>query len=277
MMPAALGTPLTYWKPQEAATYKTAFEQKIVPRILALSDEHVRCEPRAGLSLEEVGQTKLFQNGGTFESEDLITGNTNGVAFRCSGVHAKTSAPAERGSASRRKTLFRGLLFVANYPKPFTGQTYVLPDSFGARPGDAGQHLQRLRGHFSGRGALVQLEDPEFERFYAVYSDDQITARRLLTPRMTERLSEFRKKHGENVYISFVNGNINVAIETRKDLFEPPLRKTLLDLNLYLEYFRDGHLLTGIVHDLGLTDELWQPFTLNSKPVADQAICSETY
>jgi hypothetical protein len=40
----------------------------------------------------------------------------------------------------------------------------------------------------------IELENVEFEKIFDVYSDDEIEARRLLTPKMMEKLVNFAKK-----------------------------------------------------------------------------------
>ena len=48
-----------------------------------------------------------------------------------------------------------------------------------------GQKLQSFTTAFSKR-QLIKLEDPEFEKLFAVYGDDQIEARYILTPALMQ-------------------------------------------------------------------------------------------
>ena len=44
----------------------------------------------------------------------------------------------------------------------------------------------------TGQNSYI-LEDPEFERHFAVYADDEVEARMVLTPAMMRKLTALRK------------------------------------------------------------------------------------
>ena len=60
-------------------------------------------------------------------------------------------------------------------------------------------------------GEKIRLEDPEFQKLFEVYCDDQITARYVLTPAFMERLKKLNEKHKGEVYIGINNDNIVIA------------------------------------------------------------------
>ena len=103
----------------------------------------------------------------------------------------------------------------------------------------------------------MKLESPEFEKEFAVYSNDQVGARYILSNNMMERLVEFKNKTNEKVYLSFVDSKVYVAISIEKDLFEPPRFKPVNDISLVQEFFDDMNLAIGIVDDLNLNTRIW--------------------
>jgi len=109
---------------------------------------------------------------------------------------------------------------------------------------------------------LIKLENPEFEKYFVVYGSDQIESRYILSPSFMERLVTYRKKVGSQVYFSFVNSYIFIAIPTKRNLFEPNLLKNLTDFNHIKTYFEDLSLLIGAVEDLNLNTRIWskQPY-----------------
>ena len=72
---------------------------------------------------------------------------------------------------------------MADFNKNFNGHTVVLPDTAEKILGKFGQSLQSM----SSRGELVKLEDPEFEKEFCVYGDDQVEARYILSPALMKR------------------------------------------------------------------------------------------
>ncbi|MDF1575544.1 MAG: DUF3137 domain-containing protein [Bacteroidales bacterium] len=168
------------------------------------------------------------------------------------GRHVSTS-----GSGSKQKkqytTIFKGLFFVADFNKHFYGHTLVLPDTAEKMLGKLGHSLQA----FSSRGELIKLEDPEFEKEFCVYSNDQVEARYILSPSLMQRIVEFKRKWNTKVYLSFGDSKVYIAIKMNKNLFETRLFKSIVDYNFIEENIRFLVLLTGIVEDLNLNTRIW--------------------
>jgi hypothetical protein len=72
----------------------------------------------------------------------------------------------------------------------------------------------------------VRLENPEFERRFEVYSDDQIEARALLTPAFMDRFTALAASSGFSLPGALAEGNRLVVALPKStgtgDLFEPP-------------------------------------------------------
>ena len=67
----------------------------------------------------------------------------------------------------------------------------------------------------------VKLEDPNFEKMFEVYSDDQVEARYLLTVTFIERLKELVENFGgKSIQCCFYNNKLLMMIPIEKDLFE---------------------------------------------------------
>ncbi len=155
----------------------------------------------------------------------------------------------------KRKTLFKGLFFRANFNKSFQGKTVVLPDVAERLFGGVGRMLQSWN---TSKGELIQLEDPEFERFFAVYGDDQIEARYILSTNLMARLTDFRKRAGRDLYISFVGNTIHIAVKYEEDLFEPKLFYSMLKFAPIKEYYEIFRLMLDLVEELKLNRRIWK-------------------
>ncbi len=153
-----------------------------------------------------------------------------------------------------RSTIFKGMFLVANFNKTFQSKTFVVPDIAERLLGGLGTALQSLN---KSRGQLVKLEDPEFEKLFAVYSEDQVEARYILSTSLMTRLAKFRKKAGREIYVSFIQDKIYIAIKSPQDLFEPKLFQTMLSFNPVREYFENLQLMMGVVEELKLNRRIW--------------------
>ena len=101
------------------------------------------------------------------------------------------------------------------------------------------------------------MDNPAFEKEFVVYSNNQIEARYILSHTLMDRLLSFKKKSSHPVYISFIGDSIHMAIEYKKDLFEPSIFRSLLDYKIAMEYVQTLHLAIGIIDELKLNEKLW--------------------
>jgi hypothetical protein len=82
----------------------------------------------------------------------------------------------------------------------------------------------------TGKGAYtnkklewVVLESPEFKRFFDIYGEDQVEARKLLTPRVQEALVSLRRRLGKPIRGAVREGYLWLAVEGRDRFPKPPL------------------------------------------------------
>lgn len=144
--------------------------------------------------------------------------------------------------------IFRGLFFIAKFPKSFAKRTFILPNKFSNKITPQ-----------SWRGKRINLEDSEFNRLFSVYGDSQLESRYILSTNLMDRLVQFQKKARRNIYISFIEGHVCIAIRYYHNLFEPKLFTSMLSFAPLREYFENLQLIMGIVQDLNLNQKIWQP------------------
>lgn len=96
---------------------------------------------------------------------------------------------------------FRGLFAYVPTQLRLQGTILLLPDRLDERLGYLAYTVQSLKRSHGAR--LVKMEDPEFERRFVVYADDEIEARRILTPATMHRLTRLRDTAGHELMLSF--------------------------------------------------------------------------
>ncbi|MDR0811335.1 MAG: DUF3137 domain-containing protein [Paludibacter sp.] len=108
------------------------------------------------------------------------------------------------------KMLFGGLFAHTRLAKTLSGSIVILPDHLERHLDYLAKTVQSMKNINGNK--LVQLEDIEFERHFAVYSTDEILARYILTPAMMLRMTELRKKYDRDIMLSFVGNNFFFAV-----------------------------------------------------------------
>ncbi|WP_427162016.1 DUF3137 domain-containing protein [Aliinostoc sp. HNIBRCY26] len=146
--------------------------------------------------------------------------------------------------------IFKGLFFTAKSHKNSQTAITILPKSININ----------IHALHHGTKQLIKLESPTFERFFTVYSDDQVAARYILSTDLIHKIVRFRQKTNKNIYISFVDNMIYIGIEELLDneIFEPNLYKNSLRFAPLKEYFENINLVLSIVEDLNLNRNIYQ-------------------
>lgn len=234
------------------------FKVAVVGEIVKFVDSSLRYSP------EDYIREGVFRSGRIFENridryrgEDRVEGKVGATDVKFSEIHAEYKTVTHDSKGRRHThwhTIFKGLYFVADFNKEFANLTVVLPDTAEKLFGFLGKSLQGL--NFT-RGQLIKLEDPEFEKEFVVYGDDQVEARYILSTSLMSRITEFKRKTRCPVYLSFVSSSVHVAVRTKRDMFEPRMLRTLLNFELVREYLEDLQLALGIVEDLNLNTRIW--------------------
>jgi len=252
-----------FWHIKYYRDYHAGFKDKIIPRIVAFVDQRLRYNKAGMVPREAFMASHLFvDKPGEYSGDDLVSGTLGETAVQFSEVHAKRVDIVRRSSSSSstnrtKKTvtpIFRGLLFVADFNKAFKGTTIVLPDTAQRLFGDMGQALQSLNVK---NGQLVKMEDPEFEKMFVVYGQDQVEARYILSTSLMRRIVDFRNRANQEMRLSFSASKLYVAVPFQRELFEPKIRESLLNISHIQEYYDDLKLVVDIVDELNLNTRIW--------------------
>lgn len=224
-------------------TYKKKYKERILKIVFDAYLENGFFSPKMYIREEDYLGSFLYQ--GTYNKytgEDYAEGIFLGNKIKLSEL----SVTYEKYTSKRKdiKTIFDGLLILCELKHPFMRTTVVEHDSTKKVLGTwFGQFIKKLT--HSTRLETIRLESSEFEKMFHVTAEDQIEARRVLTPFMQEHLVKMAKKSEYPLGISITPNQLGIALFTHKDFFEPPTFKTcveaksLRDIDLIFRLIRD--------------------------------------
>ena len=233
--------------------YKAEFKQRIIGKIVRFVEPGLSYHPQETINEHTFKSSKLFTHRiDRYKGEDLVQGTVGKTHITFSELHAEYKSGS--GKNTSWHTIFKGLFFIADFNKDFHSQTLVLPDSAEKLFGSFGNMLQSWN---IGRPDLVKLEDPEFEREFVVYGNDQVESRYILSTSLMQRILDFKRKTGSKIYLSFTGSNVFVAVPMNKNMFEPKYLSNIADFGPVFDYYRDLMFAAGIVDDLNLNTRIW--------------------
>ncbi|KAB8154090.1 DUF3137 domain-containing protein [Kordia sp. TARA_039_SRF] len=228
------------WKGKWVEKYKDEVIKPIVeaqfPGIIYEDNHHI--------SERMFNASNLFINPDRFDGEDLFSGKLDATAFTFSEIHAEekhTSRDKDGNTTTSYSTIFKGLFLIADFNKEIQNDTYVY--SSGGK-------------NWFSRYKRVRLEDPVFEDRFNVYSNDQVEARYILTPKIMERIVELEDRFGENLYLSFRGHNVYIAISESYDMFKTSFHDEV-NFTQIERFLAEVESILAILNDLDLNLRIW--------------------
>jgi hypothetical protein len=229
------------------------FKREVIEKIIHFISPDLSYQPTNFIGVDSFERSRLFLTRiDRYKGDDYVFGKIDKTQFWFSEVKAEYRTTNSKGQ-TQWQILFKGLFFVADFNKHFEGTTVVLPN----RLGNSGIARILQKVNLARSEKLLQLEDPEFNKYFVAYGDDQVVSRYVLSTSLMQRLKDFRKKSDKPVYVSFVNSFLYLAIGYTKNLFEPSFFRSLTKFETVRPYFEEISLATGIVEDLNLNRRIW--------------------
>ena len=228
--------------------FRTEYKKIVIGKLMQFIAPDLAFTPNLFITQNKYDLSKIFlSNPDIYSGEDLVTGKIEKTQVEFCELHTQDRQTDHKGRTTY-VTIFKGLFFIADFNKHFNGQ----------KPANYSWIFGKLMQNINvGRPDVVRLEDPEFEKIFVVYSSDEVEARYILSTSFMERLVEFRKKMNSSVQLSFVGSNMYMAIPMKKNLFEPSLRRTVMNFNDIQEYYKQILFCTSIVDEMNLNTRVW--------------------
>jgi len=177
-----------------------------------------------------ISSLKLFSSFNIFENDDRFIGEYHNIPVDISEICIK------RKLYKDSQIIFNGLLLSIPSNKEFNG-TIIFREKGLCHIGTEGLNK-------------INLEATEIEKEYDIFASDNIEARKILTPAFLVRLLELSKKLKTKIYVSFEQNKVNVAIQSKKDMFEIPIISSVHNINNYKK------LLSELIEILSIIDTL---------------------
>jgi len=246
-----------YQTSKQKKSYRENFKSGVVAELVKLINPDWQYMFDYCMSQESYQQSGLFPHHyDRYDGDDFVTGKIEKTDFQFSELHTQYKQVTYGSKGQRHEhwvTIFRGLFMHADFNKNFSGITYVLPDTAERLLGSLGQSFQKL----SGRGQLVKLENPEFEKLFVVYGSDQVESRYILTPTMMEAMVNLYRRFGGEIYFSFVGSRVYFANSFSEALFEPNIFRSGINFSDIKEMFDLFEMITVLIQELNLNTRIW--------------------
>lgn len=204
--------------------YKKIFKERVLQDLVKSVDEGLTYN-LSGTGNEMMQEYNIcnWENYDRYSNEDYITGymtSKSGQKYEMHMCEVNTQdRHTDKEGRTHYTTIYQGLYLVAKMDKAYNGSIKILNQS-------------NFDGIFSSQNMKVNLDSPEFEKIYNVYSQDQIRARQLLTADIMANILDFRRVVNKDVDIAIKDNIIYLRIHSgpilEPKVFSNPISKEIL-------------------------------------------------
>lgn len=200
-----------WWVTQPKREYAIAYKEKILPRLAQLFGDF-QYKAHGRIVMDEMRPSGLIPSHDTYVSEDFFEGCYKGVDIRFSEIRLTE----EQGSGKNRRTVtkFKGLaVLLAMTNKKFLGHTILQRNA-----GKIGQWFKEKSTNMK----RANMVDPEFEKIFDAYTNDQVEARYLIDPLMIENLKALYEEYeGKTMSAAWYESKMLILVSSNHNHFEP--------------------------------------------------------
>ncbi len=203
----------------KSATFYKHFKWKIINKIIHYINPNLHYDKKLYVSRHEYYESKFFDDKDKvhYLGDDHVSGTIKGVKIEFSELHTKFLK-----KKSKEECQFRGVYFVARFPKNFAADILIKPKSSGLT-----SKIKTLSSSFDDNFTVQLLKGNESD------------INSILNKEILDNISEFYSQIHNDIFISFIENKMFVAISHDKDLFEPHLWNSNTNFDFILMHYKD--------------------------------------
>ena len=199
------------WVSKPKRDYRRAYKQDMLPRIARLFGDFIY-EAKGRIPMAAMMPSKIVPQHDKYESEDYFKGHYKGAEICFSEINLK-----QRRRSDKRTyyvSVFKGLaVTIGMKPNKFFGHTIMIKDS-----SSLGEWFKEKNTGLK----RANLVDPQFEKMFDVYTNDQVEARYLIDPVMIEKMKKLSELYEtKGLSAAFYDSRLLILMKSNKNYFEP--------------------------------------------------------
>lgn len=231
--------------------FKITFKPNIVRLILDFIDDDINYgtlsyEADEKIPKKDFLKSELFATDAPYyEGEDFIKGSYRELQFELCELNVKEYSKVR----NRLNYIFKGIFLQGVYSESKSGRVIVLPR-------DYQQYQARTVKTFYAKGGKLvnNVLKRSFDETFITLASRGINIEQILSPEMQSAILNYREETDKEIYVSFINNKVYVAVTEPKDILEPELFYSNVSFELVRDFFEELQLLLSILEDLDVNN-----------------------
>lgn len=224
----------------QSSKYRRIIKTELINVLLSDQFENVLYDPNSSISVSKINETGTVRRPDRFRGEDYIKGSYKGIDFEVSDVDLKQRVEHRDKNGNVHvtyETYFKGRWYIYTFQKQFDKVLKIV----------------------EGRGSQVNkknlekfdTESIEFNKKFDIFASTKEFGFYLITSSMIEKLLELEKLHRGSILYCFMNNQLHIGVNDRKDYMEFKLKTPINEETLGL-FMSDIELIPAIVNEFRL-------------------------
>lgn len=228
-------------------------EFQIVSSLITAFDRELEYLMESNIPAEALsdGGLLFMHYNHTLRGRNYIRGYYRQNYFQCSHIGMGHEEKEYLNFIFGRKPAFNYL--IVEFNKTFHSKTIVKQDRLEESMGYLAHKVQ----NFIKGGTLAKFEHAEFERNFAVFTEDQVEARYILSTKLMEKLLVLNKQFEDGIEVSFENGRMHLLMGQYYPFFYYSFNFQHSIESLYEKVYDELHNLFELVAIFELNQKLW--------------------
>ena len=200
------------WVTKPKKDYAKAYKNKLLPNIIKVLG-NFKYNIKGKIPMHLMLPSKIIPRYDRYKSEDHFEGEYKGSKIQFSEIDLLEKRHTRK--RTHYASVFKGLAILFEIKnKKIYGHTIIDYNSSKVSEWFKEKSLDLKRAN---------LVDPEFEKTFDVYTNDQVEARYLVDPTIMEKLKDLYKHyHGSKITAAYYEDKFLILIESSRNHFEPP-------------------------------------------------------
>lgn len=174
------------------------------------NDLSITYSQEAGIPEKYFRETNFIKSYAQYRSFDFILGKLKDKDFILSGLTIKNLS--KTSEKHELKVIYRGIFGMTDFLNEDNIEMIIAPDVKNKFLNGIFEDMKKALGT---NKKIVRLENPEFERYFEVYCNDQVAARKIVTLSFMEKMVKFRELMKKDVTLIYKNHKIYFFVDNR--------------------------------------------------------------
>ncbi len=215
------------WWANVKQQYISSIKENLIQKLIKSIDESFGYQPKAFIPQDVFKLSNFVKGYNSYSGEDYFFGRIDDIPLEFSEL------TVQHKSKNSTSTLFRGTFIAVDFKQAFEGRTSVVPDTMEKLFGSLGRFFQNIT--FS-RDPLIKLNDIEFEKQFAIYSNNEPETHKIISGNLINYLLQLKIESPAGVFFSYNMQKFYIGLFNSMDLFKVDIKDSISENTIKTYY-----------------------------------------